>query len=138
MSLYCFPSVCAAITSFSAALITAELYAPAKPLSDVMTTNPIDLIVSPDRKSGSSTPTPPEARSSMTPVIFAAYGRAAFARVIAFTTRVAAISSIARVICFVDWTELIRRRRVRSWPPGIYLVLVFLTASYISLGKSYI
>ena len=29
------------------------------------------------------------------------------------------MSSIARVIFLVDWTERIRRRRIRSWPPAI-------------------
>src|SRR5437868_5740015 len=33
--------------------------------------------------------------------------------------RLAAISSIARVIFFVACTDLIRRRRMRSWPPAI-------------------
>jgi hypothetical protein len=29
------------------------------------------------------------------------------------------MSSMARVIFFVDWTVLIRRRRIRSCPPAI-------------------
>src|SRR4051812_48877216 len=37
--------------------------------------------------------------------------------------RLAAMSSIALVIFFVDWTDLILRRRTRSWPPAMGLLL---------------
>ena len=40
-------------------------------------------------------------------------------RACALTIRLAAMSSIARVIFFVDWTLRIRRRRIRSWPPAM-------------------
>jgi hypothetical protein len=43
-----------------------------------------------------------------------AYGRASITRCCAFTIRDAAMSSIARVIFIVDWTERIRRRTTRS------------------------
>jgi hypothetical protein len=43
-----------------------------------------------------------------------AYGTAAWTRACALTIRLAAMSSIARVIFFVDCTVRIRRRRMRS------------------------
>ena len=64
---------------------------------------------------------PPAARFSITPVTCVEYGFASLAFCIAFTTRVAAMSSMALVI-FVDCTLPIRRRSSRSFAPGIYLV----------------
>src|SRR4029078_13109511 len=37
--------------------------------------------------------------------------------------RLAAISSMARVIFLVAWTLLMRRRRMRSWPPATAALL---------------
>src|SRR5258706_8736538 len=54
----------------------------------------------------------------------AAYGTAAATRACAFTIRLAAISSIARVIFFVDCTDRMRRRRMRSWPPAMLRLLL--------------
>src|SRR3954454_1615950 len=51
----------------------------------------------------------------MTRVISSAYGAAARARCWARAMREAAMSSIARVIFLVDWTDLMRRRRTRIW-----------------------
>ena len=51
-----------------------------------------------------------------------AYGTAAWTRACAFTIRLAAISSMARVIFFVDCTDRMRRRRMRSWPPAMRLL----------------
>jgi len=81
--------------------MTAELYGPAKPRSDEITTTPTRWTVSTWRSSGWSTSAPPAARFSITEVICSAYGLAARARCWAFTTRVAAISSMARVIFLV-------------------------------------
>ena len=50
----------------------------------------------------------------MAAVSRSAYGRAASTRCWAFTMRDVAISSMARVIFIVDWTERIRRRTTRS------------------------
>ena len=61
------------------------------------------------------------ARSSIASVSWIAYGRDASTRCWAFTMRDDAMSSIARVIFFVDWTDRIRRRTTRSWAP-IYAV----------------
>ena len=58
--------------------------------------------------------------SSMAAVSCTAYGREASTRCCAFTMREDAISSMARVIFFVDWTERIRRRTTRSWAPMRY------------------
>ena len=57
------------------------------------------------------------ARSSIASVSWIAYGRDASTRCWAFTMRDDAMSSIARVIFFVDWTDRIRRRTTRSWAP---------------------
>src|SRR6478609_1148647 len=69
--------------------------------------------------SGLSVPAPAAARSWTTSVISSEYGWAAWTRACARTMREAAMSSIARVIFFVDCTVRIRRRRIRSWPPAI-------------------
>ena len=50
----------------------------------------------------------------MTSVIWSLYGRAAFTRFCALTIRLAAMSSIARVIFLVLWTVRILRLRIRS------------------------
>ena len=50
----------------------------------------------------------------MTSVMVSEYGTAAWTRAWAFTMRLAAMSSMARVIFFVDSTLRIRRRRIRS------------------------
>jgi hypothetical protein len=50
----------------------------------------------------------------MTSVMRSAYGRAAATRPWAFTIREPAMSSIALVIFFVDCTDLMRPRRIRS------------------------
>ena len=59
-------------------------------------------------------PPPAPCRLRTTSVMPSAYGCAACTRACAFTIREAAISSMARVIFFVDSTDLIRRRRMRS------------------------
>jgi hypothetical protein len=53
----------------------------------------------------------------MAEVSCSAYGRAAETRCWALRIREAAISSMARVIFMVDWTERMRRRIVRSLAP---------------------
>jgi hypothetical protein len=58
-----------------------------------------------------------DATSSITRVSSSAYGRDASTRCWARTILDEAISSIARVIFFVDWTERIRRRTMRSLAP---------------------
>ncbi len=60
------------------------------------------------------------ATSSMAAVSCRAYGRACSTRFCAFTMREDAISSIARVIFIVDWTERILRRTTRILAPMGY------------------
>src|ERR1700755_2519793 len=57
-----------------------------------------------------------DATALITRVISAAYGRDAATRARALAIRDVAMSSIARVIFFVDWTVRTRRRYSRSWP----------------------
>src|SRR5688572_11354630 len=104
----------------SAARMTDELYAPHRPRSAVNTTNATLRSCSRGLSNGLSTSAPPaEDRLRMTSVICSLYGRAACTRACAFTMRLAAISSIARVIFLVDSIDLMRRLRTRSSPPGM-------------------
>src|SRR2546425_11073416 len=48
--------------------------------------------------------------------------------------RLAAISSMARVIFFVDCTDRMRRRRMRSWPPAMARLLLRLEGFGRCLG----
>ena len=57
-----------------------------------------------------------EATAETARVISSAYGVEAATFCCAFTMRAVAISSWARVICLVAFTEAIRRRYTRSWP----------------------
>ncbi len=61
-----------------------------------------------------------DASAVSTRVISAAYGLDAWTRCCALAIREVAMSSIAFVIFFVDWTVLIRRRRTRIWAPMAY------------------
>jgi hypothetical protein len=98
----------------SATFSTFALYAPARPRSDVSTSTPAFVGCSRSSSSGCWTAPLWRARSSIALVSWIAYGRDASTRCCAFTIREDAISSIARVIFFVDWTVRIRRRTMRS------------------------
>src|SRR5438552_1368043 len=101
----------------SAIFKTFALYAPASPRSDVITRTPIFVACSRCSSNGWSIEVDLDATSSIAFVSCSAYGRDASTRVCAFTIREDAISSMARVIFFVDWTDRIRRRTTRSFAP---------------------
>ena len=84
-----------------------------------MTTMPTFLTSVASRRSGCDTSAPAAERSWITWVICVAYGAASLARVWAFTTRVAAMSSMARVIFLVFCTLAMRLRNTRSCAPGM-------------------
>ena len=91
-----------------------ELYAPHRPRSAAITTYATLRISSRGASSGLLA-----ARAAAVQVADdlgdpSVYGCAAVTRACALTIRLAAMSSIARVIFFVDWTVLIRRARIRS------------------------
>ena len=82
-----------------------------------MTSTPARAGVSRSSSSGWTIDPVCRATSSIAAVSRSAYGRASITRCWAFTIRDAAMSSIARVIFIVDWTERIRRRTTRSCAP---------------------
>src|SRR4051812_49309767 len=90
-----------------------EEYAPARPRSDVTTIMIARRADSCSVVSGWST-VAFEAAAVSARVSSSAYGLASFTRACALTIRDAEMSSMARVIFFVAWTDRIRRRRTRT------------------------
>src|SRR3954471_6626834 len=107
------PSLRSFSRSCSASLIAAEEYAPASPRSLVTTRIAARLLCSGSVVSGWST-LEYVATAETARVSSRAYGAADWARCWALMMREAAMSSMARVIFFVDSTERIRARYSRS------------------------
>src|SRR5262245_65198414 len=109
----CLPSERSFSASRSASRITLEEYAPARPRSLVTTRIAARVGFSGSDVSGWST-LEYVATADTARVSSRAYGAAAWARCCALMIRDAAMSSMARVIFFVAWTDLIRPRSSRS------------------------
>ena len=114
ISAYSRPAALCARIEPSAARITDELYPPHRPRSAAMTTWATRRTSARGTRYALSEVPPAAARSRTTCVIWSAYGAAACTRAWARTIRLAAMSSIARVIFFVELMLRIRRRRTRS------------------------
>src|SRR6185436_19607272 len=105
--------------NWPAAFMTFELKLPHNPRSAVTTMSSGRPPAPPARKSGCASGSTRAARLLSTACIRWAYGRAATTRSCARLRREAAIIFIALVICCVDFTARMRRRR--SMRDGIYL-----------------